>query len=451
MGLRFYIFIGALSIFAYYLYSALSYVEKPIHVPSTGYFGQGAQHADDTTIHPFHINVPEQEIESLKNRLRNSRIGHSQLEDVNDFQYGFNLKTLLRFKDYWLNEYDWRKHERELNSFPQFTTEIEGLKIHFIHLKPSNPQKYKRVIPLLLVHGWPGNVYEFHKILPLLANPPSGNIAFEVVAPSIPGYGWSEAAHKKGFGQIASARVFNKLMKRLKHAKYLAQGGDWGALVTVNIAKLYPESLLGLHLNMMTIAQFTTWKLTYYQIVGSLFPHRVFAAPEFANYSMATQFFDLLRESGYYHLQATKPDTVGVGLNDSPIGLMVYILEKFSTWTNPSFRFESDGALERKFTKDELLTTISIYWFNGNILSSQRYYKEFFNEEQAFTLIRKYVATPTGYAALPHDIGERQPVEIVSEMFNVSQYTLFSDGGHFAAFEMPKELAKDIFDFAKKL
>uniref|UniRef100_A0A915CL55 Transmembrane protein 258 n=1 Tax=Ditylenchus dipsaci TaxID=166011 RepID=A0A915CL55_9BILA len=209
------------------------FAPKKLVFPTDGYFGSGSKRKDNPAITPFKVQVSNDSIVDLQSRLQASRIGHQQLEDVNSFEYGMNLVTLNSFKDYWLNNFDWRKQEELLNAYPQFTTEIEGLKIHFIYAKPPQSSKYKKVIPLLLVHGWPGNVFEFYKIIPMLVDPQKhfkGNFdyAFEVVAPSIPGYGWSEQPHKQGFSQMATARVFNKLMvDRLNFPKYLAQGGDW--------------------------------------------------------------------------------------------------------------------------------------------------------------------------------------------------------------------------------
>ena len=453
MGVKLLIF-GVLALGGAYLFhSALQPDLSPVEFPKDGYFGQGNKKPDDTSIKPFKINVPNEILEDLKNRIKRARIGHLQLEDVPDFSYGFNLKTLNNFKDYWLEKYDWRKWEAQLNKFNQFTTQIEGLKIHFIHAKPPE-KKYSKVIPLLIVHGWPGNVFEFYKIIPILTDPNSflkekSDFAFEVVAPSIPGYGWSEASHKAGLDQISTARIFNKLMtERLKFKKYLVQGGDWGSLVVSNIGRMFPENIYGVHLNMAFIPR--NLKTTLLQIFGSYFPTLVWKDREFDSYSVKKMFIEIIKETGYMHIQSTKPDTIGVGLNDSPIGLMTYILEKFSTWTNPSFRDLPDGGLEKKFTKDELLTIIMIYWVNGNILPSQRYYKEFFSHLERFDFANSFIRAPVGVASFPHDLGIRTPREICETVYNVTHYTLMKDGGHFAAFEMPKELAEDVFTFMKK-
>ncbi|KAI1696849.1 alpha/beta hydrolase fold domain-containing protein [Ditylenchus destructor] len=451
------IFFGALSIAIYGLYSIFSGSHEKVIFPEDGYFGTDDKKPDNPAIAPFKINVLNSSLQELKSRLKNARIGHSQLEDVDNFEYGFSLSTLRKFQDYWINHYDWRKYEEKLNSFPQFTTQIEGLKIHFIHAKPPSKAGYKRVIPLLIVHGWPGNVFEFYKIIPMLTDPRThlqskelpDDLAFEVIAPSIPGYGWSEQPRKSGFSQIATARIFNKLMvERLKFSKYVAQGGDWGSAVVSSVGRMYPERVFGVHLNMAFLMPNKVIPFLH-SVVGSIVPQLVFSAPEFADYSMKKDFMLLLKESGYFHIQASKPDTVGVALNDSPIGLMAYVLEKFSTWTNPSFVSLSDGGLERKFTKDELLTVIMIYWLNGNILSSQRYYKEFIRDPLNTELANQYMSVPCAYAGFKHDI--RQPVELLRHSMNVTHYTLFNDGGHFAALEAPRQLATDVFQFVQKV
>ncbi|KAF1625281.1 UNVERIFIED_CONTAM: Epoxide hydrolase 1, partial [Eudyptes robustus] len=414
-----------------------------------GYYGSGEPKPDDTSIKPFKIQVADKDIQDLKDRLKSARIGHQQLEDVPDFEYGFPLSTLQQWRDHWLNKYDWRKHEAQLNAFPQFTTQVEGLRIHFIHAKP--PAGYKKVVPLLLAHGWPGNVYEFYKLIPMLTDPKKhglgDKVAFEVVAPSIPGYGWSEASHKRGLSVFVVARIFKKLMTdRLKFPKYLVQGGDWGSVVANAQGKLYPESLIGVHLNlaMLNMAHPATF---IRQIIGSYFPSLVFEDPAFSEFSLKKDLFFMVKESGYLHIQATKPDTVGVGLNDSPLGLLAYIGEKFSTWTNPSFVQAKDGGLEKFFTKDEVLTIISIYWFNQNILPSQRLYRESFHNPDYLKFQDMYNSAPTGVSYFPHDL-VASPKELLLHSMNLTHYTVQKDGGHFAAFQLPKVLAEDVFKFA---
>ncbi|KAE9549734.1 hypothetical protein FO519_007045, partial [Halicephalobus sp. NKZ332] len=209
----------------------------------------------------------------------------------------------------------------------------------------------------------------------------------------------------------------------------------------------YPENIFGVHLNVAFILG--GFKASLLQLFGSFAPRLFWRDRESDSYSLKHFGLEGLKESGYMHIQATKPDTVGVGLNDSPVGLMTYILEKFSTWTNPSFRDLPDGGLEKKFTKDELLTIIMIYWVNGNILSSQRYYREFFSDPEGVAFTNKYIKAPVGLASFPYDLGGRIPIEVIETVYNITHYTLIKDGGHFAAFEMPNELAEDVFVFMK--
>ncbi|KAI3422395.1 hypothetical protein GPALN_012913 [Globodera pallida] len=452
-------------VLGFFLYSLFrhpsTFHDQQVDFPREGFFGRGNAFADNASIAPFTVNVTDEELAVLEDRLRRSRLGHEQLEDVQDFEYGFPLGTLLEWRDRWLNEYDWRKAEKALNEMGEhYQTQIEGLQIHFIRARPADPTAYARVVPILLCHGWPGSVFEFHKLIPILTNPrsnrvhniTSADVAFEVIVPSIPGYGWSEQPHKRGFDQLATARIFHKLMaNRLGLRRYVVQGGDWGSLVASNMARMFPDSVAGLHLNSVFL-DFKTPSNFAIMLLGSVAPGWVFSGPAHADYNIGNIFWGILRESGYMHIQATKPDTVGVALNDSPLGLLAYILEKFAFWTNPSFLELADGGLGRKFAQEDLLTAISIYWFNGNILSSQRYYKEHFaGYSAAEKLYRKYVRVPTAYAAFPHDLGGVQPRELVSRQFNLSQMTIFEDGGHFAALENPKELAEDIVRFVFKL
>ncbi|CAK5022623.1 unnamed protein product [Meloidogyne enterolobii] len=425
-----------------------------LKIPEKGYFGTGEPKNDDLNIKKFKIEFSLKEINQLKERLGKARIGHFELENINDWSYGVKLNELIEWSNYWKDKFDFNKMEGNLNKYPQYLTQIEGIMIHFLHVKPPKPKAYRRIIPLILVHGWPGNVYEFYKIIPMLTDPKSHSldfdIAFEVIAPSIPGYGFSEQPHKKGFDSIATARIFNHLMtERLGFKQYLAQGGDWGSLIVSTLGRYYSTNLIGIHINMAFISPFDSCKHFILSLIGCYKPEWVFSEPEhFKNFSIKEKYLGLLEESGYMHIQATKPDTVGVGLNDSPIGLLAYILEKFSTWTNPSYLSLPDGGILKKYSREDILTIISIYWLQGNILSSQRYYKENFLSKNIFN--SKYINIPTAYAAFPYDIGEVTPKELIQLNYNLTQMTIFTDGGHFAAFEMPKELANDILNFGLK-
>lgn len=454
MGLKFQILFAAVVASGLrLLYSAYFLPPEKVDVEENGWYGLGPQRPDDLTVYPFKVDVPEEALQDLKRRLENARISHTHLEDSENFWYGFNSGELEVFRKYWLNDYNWRQYEAVINAFRHFKTEIEGLKIHFIHQTAA--AGYKKVLPLLIVHGWPGNVFELYKIIPILTDPKKygivSDVAFEVVAPSIPGYGWSDQPRKTGFSQVVCARVFRKLMERLHFNKFYLQGGDWGAIINVNLAKLYPDRVFGIHLNMMPLIPLSSFKVAAFEIIGSLFPKLIFSSPHHHNQSMLEKFSTMIVESGYMHLQATKPDTVGTALNDSPIGLAAYILEKFSTWTNVENRARRDGGLTKKFSRDELLTIVMIYWLNGNIVSSQRFYREYFLDQRNNALKKLYMTTPTAHASGMNELFDRTPPEISSVMCNLTHYTAIPDMGHFAALEMPQILAADIFDFIKSL
>ncbi|ETN78999.1 hydrolase, alpha/beta domain protein [Necator americanus] len=454
MGLTLHLFLAiALGFGAYIAYN--TYVAPPVEVEveENGWFGAGPPRSDDLTVHPFKVEVPDDVLEDLKHRLVNSRVSHSYLEDSDNFWYGFNSRELEVFRKYWLYNYNWKKQEAIINQFKQFKTEIEGLKVHFIH-EPA-AKGYKKVLPLLIVHGWPGNVYEFYKMIPMLTDPKKhgikSDVAFEVIAPSIPGYGWSEQPKKTGFSQVACARVFRKLMERLGFKRFYLQGGDWGSLVTSNLAKLYPDQVFGIHLNMMAALLGASMKALVLDVLGTLFPKFIFSSSSHHDHNMLNKMWGMIVESGYMHLQATKPDTVGTALNDSPLGLAAYILEKFSTWTNLKYRELPDGGLTKKFSRDELLTIVMIYWVNGNIVSSQRFYREYFLDSRNTALQKQYLRVPTAHASGMNEVFDKTPPEISSALCNLTHYTAIEDMGHFAAFEMPQPLAADIFDFVNSL
>nr|XP_021535181.1 epoxide hydrolase 1 [Neomonachus schauinslandi] len=416
-----------------------------------GWWGPGARPAaaEDESIRPFKVETSEEEIEDLHWRIDRVRLT-PPLEDVR-FHFGFNSKYLRKVLSYWRNGFDWRKQVEILNRYPHFKTKIEGLDIHFIHVKPHQPPSGCTPKPLLMVHGWPGSFYEFYKIIPLLTDPRNHGLSeehiFEVICPSIPGYGFSEASSKKGLNSVATARIFYKLMLRLGFQEFYVQGGDWGSLICTNMAQMVPSHVKGLHLNMAFVLNPGTLTL----LLGRRFP-RFFGYTqrdiELLYPFKEKVFYSLMRESGYMHIQGTKPDTVGCALNDSPVGLAAYILEKFSTWTNPEFRDLEDGGLDRKFSLDDLLTNVMLYWTTGTITSSQRFYKE--NLGQGF-MANKHdrikVHVPTGFAAFPCELMHVPEKWVKFKYPKLLSYSYMARGGHFAAFEEPELLAQDIGKF----
>lgn len=247
-------------------------------------------------------------MDDLKNRLENHRELIPPLEGIQQ-QYGINTNLLLEIIDFWKTKYNWRSREVFLNKYPQFKTKIQGLNIHYIHVKPEQ-RTGLQVVPLLLLHGWPGSIREFYNVIPLLTKPQKErNYVFEVIVPSLPGYGFSESASKPGLGALQMAVVLKNLMKRIGFEQFYVQGGDWGAVIGSNIATLYPENVLGFHSNMCYLeTPISQLKI----LIGSLYPGLIIEK-EFEDrlYPVSNVYLGLMLEMGYFHLQATKPDTLG--------------------------------------------------------------------------------------------------------------------------------------------
>ncbi|CAG2112466.1 unnamed protein product [Medioppia subpectinata] len=303
----------------------------------------------------------------------------------------------------------------------------------------------------MVIHGWPGSVWEYYKSIPLLIEP-TNDVAFEVICPSIPGYGFSEAPHQPGFDVSQTARIFVKLMERLNHRRFFVHGGDWGFAISQAMAKIYPENIRGVHVSMSGVLNMRGIQWFKF-LVGMYAPGLVFDNPK-ADYAKHYPFLDKLswsiREAGYMHLQATKPDTVGAALVDSPVGLAAYILEKFSTWTDPDNVGKADGGLTQKFTLDELLTNIMIYWTSNNVASSMRFYKEGFVN---FIVDQRPVSesVPAAVADFPNEIARGSRAINAHQYRNLVQYTEMARGGHFGAFEEPRLMSDDIKSFARKV
>lgn len=415
------------------------------------WWGKGPKnnYKEDESLRKFTVNISDKVLKDLNDKLKAS-IYPSPLEDV-EFEYGFNTKYLRTVVDYWQNKYDWRKQEAAINTFNHFKTQIDGIDIHYMHIKPKAVPSGFKVLPLIMVHGWPGSFVEFLGIIPYLTQPnPDLKLVFEVICPSIPGYGFSDPAQRKGMGGAETAYTFNKLMHRLGFRKYYAQGGDWGALIVTNMAILYPDSVIGVHCNM---AFADNPRTTFLWFLGAIFPQLVVDSKDYNKlYPLKEKLMFLLRESGYMHIQGTKPDTVGVALANSPVGLAAYILEKFATWTIPEGRTQPGARLTEKFTFDQLLTNVMIYYVTGSITSSARYYKENFDGSQDhYKLDQISVKVPSGLAAFPNEIINLPESLVQIKYRNLISYTDMPRGGHFAAMEEPELLAKDVWQFVGKV
>jgi epoxide hydrolase len=367
-------------------------------------------------IQPFKIDIPQAILDDLYERLAQTRFP-AEVEGVG-WDYGTNVSYMKTFTDYWRNSYDWRKHEAELNKLPHFRADIDGVGIHFIHVrgKGDNPT------PIILTHGWPDSFYRFHKVIPMLTDPASfggdPSISFDVVIPSIPGFGFSD---RKPMSEEKVADLWVKLMKALGYERFAAAGGDVGAIVTKSLGFKYPENVIAVHL---TDVGYPTGQEDF----STMSPPELEFAGFIQNWWM--------QNGAYAMIQMTKPQTLAYGLNDSPVA-----------WAAWSMTLMSDPTGER-FSMDELLTNIMIYWTTETIASSVRSYYE---GAQAEPLIKpgERVGVPSAVAHCPLDAP--LPREWAARQVNLKHFTDFPRGGHFVALEEPKLYAEDLQSFFRLL
>ena len=379
-------------------------------------------------VEPFRIAVPDSVLADLKARLDRTRFP-DEVPDTG-WEYGVNLAYLRELVDYWRTKYDWRKHEAHLNSLKHFRGEIAGLNVHFIHEQGRGPNPK----PLLLIHGWPGSVYEFMEIIPMLTDPAAhggdARDSFTVIAPSLPGYGFSGHAKARAMNIQAIADIFFKLMtETLGFKRFAVQGGDWGSAITARIGEVYASHLYGIHLNMIPVGP----------AEGRNAPE---LTPEEKVFLGDAEKFRS-RETGYQWIQGTKPQTLAYGLNDSPAGLAAWIVEKFRTWS------DCHGDLESRFTKDQLLTNVMIYWITETANSSTRLYYEARHHPWRLKPGTR-IEAPAGIAIFPGEL-VRPPRHWAERVLNVKRWTDMPRGGHFAAMEEPKLLADDIRAFFREM
>lgn len=386
-----------------------------------------ARQASPDAIRPFTIRVADGVLTDLKTRLANARIPEPLQGD--GWTHGTDIRYLRELIAYWRNGFDWRAQERRLNQFEQFTTTIDGLTVHFIHRRSAHPN----ALPLLITHGWPGSFVEFTKVIgPLTAPEAHGGRAedaFHVVIPSIPGFAFSEAPREPGYDPARMAAIEAKLMARLGYARYGAQGGDWGSIISTQIALLDAPHVAGLHINMCFGAA-----------PAGTDPNAGLTERERERLKERQSF--QAEETGYQQIQGTKPQTLGIALNDSPVGLAAWIVEKFRTWC------DCHGNPETVFTKDELLTNITLYWVTQTAASSARIYYESRHAPPAAPGRR--VEVPTACADFPKEI-IWSPKRWLEQRYNITRWTEMPRGGHFAAFEQPQLLVDDVRAFFRML
>ena len=373
---------------------------------------------------PFEIHVAAAVLDDLRARLDATRWPDEI--DGAGWTMGSDLAYMKELAAYWRDGYDWQEQERRLNALPQFRAEIDGLGIHFVHIEGKGPDPF----PLIVSHGWPGSFFEMYKIAGPLTDPAAHGgdpaDAFHLVVPSLIGYGFSDASREPGMTTHRMAELFGTLMiDTLGYDRFGAQGGDWGSAVTSSLAEQYPANVAGIHLNLV-IGRMA-------RLAGEA------ASPEVEAYraEMARWVRD---ESAYSITQGTKPQTLSYALNDSPVGLAGWIVEKWRAWS------DCDGDVERSYTKDELLTNVMIYWVTQTINSSVRLYRE--NRGEFGRTGR--IETPTAVAMFPKEISH-PPRSLVERGYNVQQWTEMPRGGHFAAMEEPELLVEDVRAFFRGL
>jgi pimeloyl-ACP methyl ester carboxylesterase len=371
-----------------------------------------------SVVQPFRIDIPDADLADLRDRLHRTR--WPEPECVDDWSQGIPLAYTRELASYWAGEYDWRAREAALNRFDQFTTDIDGLNIHFIHQRSPHDD----ALPLVITHGWPGSIVEFQKVIGPLTDPTRyggrAEDAFHVVCPSLPGYSFSGKPSATGWGVDKTAAAWETLMTRLGYDRYGAQGGDWGAAVTTGIG-INGGHCAAIHLNMP---------------LGT--PARTDNPTEEEKKALAAAKHYSDWDSGYSKQQSTRPQTLGYGLTDSPAGQLAWIVEKFWAWT------DCDGHPENVLSRDEMLDNVMLYWLTASAASSARMYWQSFRKSSLLSSGR--VELPTGIAAFPKEVMPA-PRPWCESRYHITHWTDMPRGGHFAAFEQPELFVDDVRTF----
>jgi pimeloyl-ACP methyl ester carboxylesterase len=380
----------------------------------------------DFSVKPFQIHIGDEILLDLQGRLKHAR-WPDEIPNAG-WTYGTNLAHLKALVAYWRDQFDWRKQEIELNRFHQYVVPLAGIDLHFVH----EPGRGPNPMPLLISHGWPGSVLEFHKLIPMLTDPELFGAdpadSFTVVAPSLPGYTFSFKPNQQRFSVEQIAQVFAQLMTDvLEYRRFGAQGGDWGAFVTSRLACDRPKQLHGIHLNFLAVPRDPT----------------AYKNPtdEERRYLEELKRF-VKEEIGYQWIQGTKPQTLSYGLTDSPVGLAAWIVEKFYAWS------DCRGDLDACFSRDTILTNIMLYWATGAIGSSFWPYYARLHGPWPVTKDRR-IEVPTGYVEFPKEI-LRPPRSVAEKFYNIQRWSVKQRGGHFAALEQPEVLADEIRAFFRQ-
>jgi len=387
------------------------------------------QASDKTAIRPFHINVPETELTELRRRINATK--WPERETVTDATQGVQLATTQALARYWATEYDWRKIEAKMNALPQFITEIDGLDIHFIHVR----SKHENALPLIVTHGWPGSIIEQMKIIDPLTNPTahggSASDAFDVVIPSMPGYGYSGKPTTTGWDPAHIARAWVVLMKRLGYTKFVAQVGDWGAIITELMGAQAPPELLGIHTNMPNVIPLDIDKLAF---SGAPAPASLSADEKLAYDRLS---FVYAKGIGYGFQMGLRPQTL-YGIADSPVGLAAYFLDHDALSYELIARVFAGGT--EGLTRDDVLDNITLTWLTNTAISGARLYWE--NRGASFFAVKNSVV-PTAVSVFPDELYPAPQSWAERAYPKLIHYNKLDKGGHFAAFEQPQLLSEE--------
>jgi epoxide hydrolase len=380
-----------------------------------------ARTADPAIIKPFQAHIPDDVLADLQRRLAGTK-WPDQLPGTT-WEYGADISKVRELADYWQRGYDWRAQEARINRFAQFTTEIDGQTIHFIHERSPRAD----AIPLMLIHGWPGSILEFLAVIEPLTHPRNSNTpAFDVVVPSLPGFGFSGPTTSRGWDPRRMGKAFIVLMDRLGYSKYGIQGGDWGSAIAEEMARQAPTHVIGLHLNLIYVPP------------PSPDAMKTLTAEELRRY---TQWWDKGR-GAFFAVQSIEPQTAAYALTDSPVGWMAWLAVKFQDLT------DNDGDFLHTVDRDMFLTDVTLFWVTGTVGSSMRIYREKRLSDSDETPTR--MNTPIAYAVFPKEV-VAAPERWIDQTYNVVQRTEMPKGGHFAALEQPHLLVQDIRQFFAKL
>ncbi|MBB4482289.1 epoxide hydrolase family protein [Rhizobium etli] len=387
--------------------------------------------AVDESIRPFRIHVDQSQLDDLKRRIAETR--WPDKETVGDISQGIQLARVQDLVRYWGTDYDWRKAEDQLNALPQFITTIDGVDIQFIHIRSRHPN----ALPVILTHGWPGSIFEFIKTIGPLTDPTAyggkPEDAFDVIIPSIPGYGFSGRPTDQGWGPDRVARAWDVLVKRLGYTHYVSQGGDHGSVISDALARQAPKGLLAIHLNMPATVPGDLIRAINN---GDAAPAGLSPAEKGA-YDSLSGFFG--RNAAYGAMMVTRPQTIGYSLSDSPSGLASWIYEKFVQWS------DSDGVPERVLTRDEMLNDITLYWLTNTGASSSRFYWENNNNNFSSEAQKtKDIKIPVGITVFPKEIYKAPESWSRQAYPSLVYYHQVERGGHFAAWEQPQLFAQEL-------